>query len=162
MKFFQDVKTTQELKERYLQLAKKYHPDRGGDAETMKAINSEWDDVRKHFERAGKFGKFGVEPGEEKPFDIPEGLREVIERLVVLTGVTIEICGRWIWVRGDTKQHRHTLKQIGCFWSSGKKAWYWRPADCPGIFTRGRMKMDEIRERFGSQKVDTQEAKALE
>ena len=44
MKFFQTVKTLEELKAEYRRLAMKYHPDRGGDAETMKAINAEHDE----------------------------------------------------------------------------------------------------------------------
>lgn len=41
MKFFKNVRTLEELKKEYRTLAMKHHPDRGGDLETMQAINSE-------------------------------------------------------------------------------------------------------------------------
>lgn len=43
MKFFENVRTLDELKAEYRRLAMKHHPDRGGDVETMKAINAEHD-----------------------------------------------------------------------------------------------------------------------
>ncbi len=41
MKYFMSCKTLDELKREYRRLSKIHHPDRGGDEETMKAINSE-------------------------------------------------------------------------------------------------------------------------
>ena len=43
MGFFKNIKTLEELKKAYRDLALKHHPDRGGDVETMKAINNEYD-----------------------------------------------------------------------------------------------------------------------
>lgn len=42
-KYFENVRTLDELKAEYRRLAMKHHPDRGGDVETMKAINAEHD-----------------------------------------------------------------------------------------------------------------------
>lgn len=41
--YFNNVKSLEDLKKQFKQLAMKHHPDRGGDAETMKAINNEYD-----------------------------------------------------------------------------------------------------------------------
>jgi curved DNA-binding protein CbpA len=43
MKYFKNVKSVEELKKVYRQLARKYHPDLGGDAEVMKELNNEFD-----------------------------------------------------------------------------------------------------------------------
>lgn len=43
MKYFTDITTLDALKAEYRRLVLKHHPDRGGDAETMKAINNEYD-----------------------------------------------------------------------------------------------------------------------
>ena len=41
MKYFTNVSSFDELKKQYRRLAMQYHHDRGGDTETMKAINAE-------------------------------------------------------------------------------------------------------------------------
>lgn len=43
MKYFKNVKSLEDLKSQFKALARKNHPDAGGDAETMKAINCEYD-----------------------------------------------------------------------------------------------------------------------
>ena len=40
--FFTDCRTIEEVKNRYRDLAKKYHPDLGGDTATMQFINAEY------------------------------------------------------------------------------------------------------------------------
>lgn len=43
MTYFKNVKNFEDLKNQFRELARKNHPDAGGDAETMKAINQEYD-----------------------------------------------------------------------------------------------------------------------
>lgn len=43
MRFFSDCNTLDELKKKYRKLAMENHPDRGGDEDTMKRINDEYD-----------------------------------------------------------------------------------------------------------------------
>ena len=43
MQFFENVETMEELKERFRELVKENHPDRGGDREKMKQINEEYE-----------------------------------------------------------------------------------------------------------------------
>ena len=43
MTYFKNVKSFEDLKNQFRELARKNHPDAGGDAETMKAINQEYD-----------------------------------------------------------------------------------------------------------------------
>lgn len=45
MKYFAQCKNLEELKKEFRRLAMLHHPDRGGDAEIMKAINNEYDAV---------------------------------------------------------------------------------------------------------------------
>lgn len=42
-KYFKNVKSFEDLKNQFKSLAKKNHPDAGGDVEIMKAINTEYD-----------------------------------------------------------------------------------------------------------------------
>ncbi len=43
--YFLPCSTEEELKKRYWQLARKHHPDVGGDTETMAAINVQYEDA---------------------------------------------------------------------------------------------------------------------
>ena len=52
MKYFTNCRTLDELKKEYRRLAMLNHPDRGGDEETMKAINNEYDAVFPTFKLA--------------------------------------------------------------------------------------------------------------
>ena len=45
MKYFENVKTLDELKKQYRRLAMKYHPDMGGSTEAMQQINAEHDAI---------------------------------------------------------------------------------------------------------------------
>ena len=45
MKYFNGVSGLDELKKEYRRLSMINHPDRGGDIETMKAINAEHDEL---------------------------------------------------------------------------------------------------------------------
>ncbi|MFO7657652.1 MAG: J domain-containing protein [Bacteroidales bacterium] len=47
MKYFNDVMTVEDLKSVYRRLAMLYHPDRGGNIDEMKRINSEYSELSK-------------------------------------------------------------------------------------------------------------------
>ena len=47
MDFFEGITTEAQLKLNFRRLAIMYHPDKGGDIETMKLINKEYDEVKK-------------------------------------------------------------------------------------------------------------------
>lgn len=52
MKYFTTCTTLDELKKEFRRLAMLHHPDHGGDTETMKAINAEYDAVFPAFKLA--------------------------------------------------------------------------------------------------------------
>lgn len=59
--------------------------------------------------------------------DYPELLVTALN-VVIELNLTIEVCGLWIWVSGDTKPHKKTLKAAGYHWLHYKTRWYYRPA----------------------------------
>lgn len=139
-KFFKGVKNISELRATYKELIKKYHPDCGGDLETMQGINAEYDAL---------FAKL--------PKDAPQGdtvtdaMRAVLERLASLDGIKIEICGSWVWVSGATYPVRDAIKAAGCFFSRKKAMWYWRAAESGHHHKRGGASMEQIRKKYGSE-----------
>lgn len=68
----------------------------------------------------------------------------------------LEICGDWIWIRGNTYQIKDQLKALGCYWANKKKAWYWRPADYVKV-SKKEWSMEKIRFRFGSESFGSKE-----
>lgn len=131
-------KDLDELKREYRRLTKIYHPDLGGDAESMKQLNLE-------FERM--FAKLG---GEENSAEAAAAYESVMESLLNLDGIVIEVCGSWLWISGSTYQHRDALKAAGCRWASNKKLWYWRSPEST-TSSHKAVSMEKIREKYGSE-----------
>jgi len=80
-----------------------------------------------------------------------EDFASLIIKLAKVKGVSVEICGSWIWVSGDTKPVKDTLKDLGFWFSAKKSAWYNN-----GGLAHKKSKnytLDEIRSMWGSEAV---------
>jgi len=160
LNYFQSVdnyKNMQALKKAYLTLVKVYHPDvskldPNNANEAMKAINNQYTELRAQVSRR--------DFGEEKPEDgFMAIVNAVVNGLVNLDGIAVELMGHWLWVTGDTKQHKEVLKGLGFFWARKKKAWYWRPSWAKSSFGRGKASLSAIRQTYGSvQMADTKDS----
>lgn len=139
------------IKKAYKKACSKYHPDKGGSEEMMKAVNQAFDAI-KDFEG-------NVDAGD---LNYSEELNDALRKIINLPGINIEICGAWIWVTGNTKPFKEELGKNGAgfFWAKKKKAWYFRPADWKST-SRGTWNIDKIRSVHGSQHVKTEEPKKI-
>lgn len=85
----------------------------------------------------------------------PASTVEAVEAIATLPGLVVEVCGTWVWVSGETKQHKDALKMKGFRWASKKARWYWCPVGS------GRAKfgftMNRIRQRYGSETYRTRD-----
>lgn len=152
--YFVNCRCVEDLKELYRELAMKWHPDRGGDLEAMKAINAEFDEC---FEQLKNTRRNIGEDAAENPYyeaskattETAGEFRNIIERLIILDGLVIELIGRWIWVTGETKKYKEILKELGFRWCGKKIAWSWHKKE-DGTRSRGKYSMNEIRQRYGS------------
>ena len=131
--------TPEESKAAYRAACKKYHPDvnPAGD-DMMKLINAAYD-VLKEYE------------GEttEEPSNYGNALNEALNAVFGLSGLVVEICGAWVWITGNTREHKAHLKQAGFKWANKKKAWYFRPEEYRSR-SKGSSTLEEIREKYGS------------
>ena len=147
MKYFANCRTLDELKKEYRRLSKLHHPDHGGDEATMKAINAEYSD---RFEVLKRQHNASADEAHQTT-EAPEEFINIINALVKLHGITVELCGCWLWVSGDTRAVKEELKAAGGRWSSSKKMWYWRHQEDGAHWSRGRKSMQQIRAKYGSQ-----------
>ncbi len=151
MRFFTNCNTLDELKAEYRRLTKLHHPDLGGDAETMKAVNNEYAEV---FEILKNSHNAQADEAHQTT-EAPEEFIEIIDKLLKLDGLDIELCGSWIWIGGNTREHKDALKAAGCRWSKNKSKWYWRHEEDGYTWHRkGQLTtMSYIRSKYGSQHI---------
>ena len=94
-----------------------------------------------------------VSQGEEKPQTNDEKtLEEVAAEIMNLDGIKIELCGKWLWVSGDTKKNREALKAAGLRWACKKKMWYYRQ-QAYAVHGRHNKSMGYIRAKYGSEEL---------
>ena len=161
LKYFKDCNTKEECKKLYKKLAFMYHPDRGGDTETMKAINAEFDYVIENniFKSSKKDTKKDAKKDTKKDYDFSSSqFKDIIEALIKLEGIEIEITGCFIWVTGNTYPQKDIIKSLGFRYSKNKKAWYIAP---PEYFAQKRSykksySMNDIRSKYGSTRFESE------
>ena len=147
-KYFNNPSTLEELKAQYKKLVMKHHPDRGGNHETMVSINLEYESLFKVLKDTHKTkdGKVYEKQNNEAPHEFIN----LINELMKMQGIHIEIIGCFVWVSGETKPHKKTLKSLGFRWHSTKKMWYKAPQDYKK-YTNKKYSIEEVRNIYGVQ-----------
>lgn len=148
MNYFNNITTVEEAKKHYRTLAKENHPDKGGDAEIMKAINNEYDFICAKILKGENLSTEDF----DNAWSCSQLFKEKIDAIINTPGIIIEIVGLWIWVTGETKENKDALKAAGFWYASKKIAWFWRPESAAG--GRGKSSLDEIRNKYGSTVVN--------
>lgn len=149
MEYFAGIDDMKELKKAYKQWAMKLHPDCGGSEEEFKEMGQQYEVCFKNIKLGIKNRTHSENINTE---DVDDGYREVINALLNIE-VNVELCGEWLWISGNTKEHKDTLKELGCHWASKKKQWYWKPAWMKKCYNRKEMSMEDIRNKYGSVNV---------
>jgi hypothetical protein len=153
MKYFNNVKTMDELKREYRRLVMIHHPDVGGDTATMQQINAEHDAIFEQLKAAQNTRAASDPTGKTRTTtETAEEFREIIVALLALDGLEVELCGRWLWVGGNTKEHKDRLKALGLKWCSKKKLWSWHHPE-EGSRSHKSHDMGYIRSKYGSETI---------
>ena len=150
------------LKKAYRENAMKYHPDHNPHGlEMMKLI------TQAHQALQANLALWTVGSTERKQwFDetfykrhtgpsIAEEMQVILDGLIKFRNITVEIIGTWLWVTGETKPYKETLKGMGLWYSPKKTAWYWKPADWQPA-DRKQRSLDDLRGIFRSEKFETE------
>lgn len=153
--YFENVNCVEDLKKQYFALAKKYHSDiTGGSDDRMKELNSEYADLY----HACKDIHASIKADSEEKYytaktptsEAPKDFINIVSFLLNLKGLEVELCGRWLWISGDTKTHKDILKEMGCRWAAEKSMWSWHySGDASGHRKRGTS-IGQIRSMYGS------------
>ena len=141
----------EDTKAAYRAACKKYHPDINPvGEEMMKIINQAFDALKDY---TGEM--------RSEQTDYGDLLNDALNAISGLPALVIEICGSWVWVTGETREHKDTLKESGFKWAAKKKAWYFRPEDYRSS-SRGSCSMEDIREIHGQVIIPTKGKSLLE
>ena len=141
--------TLEELKGMYRKLAMLHHPDRGGDTETMKTVNAEYDTLFPLLKNTRKTKDGETYTAQKESTETADQFKDLISELMKMDRIVIEIIGCFVWLTGETKPHREQLKALGFKWHRKKVAWYLAPDDYRPR-SRKDYALDEIRSMYGS------------
>ena len=98
--FVPTPETLEELKKLYKSLAMKHHPDViGGDAETMKKINAEYDHLFPLLKDLNKIAQGEKYTAHTLNAETSDQFKDIISKIIHLDGILIEIIGSFIWNR---------------------------------------------------------------
>jgi len=151
MNYFENVRTLDELRKQYRNLAFQHHPDRGGETAVMQAINDQYEKLSKKLINGNEFF---TEERKEWEHQVSEELKQKLDKVIFLPNITIELIGSWIWITGNTYSIRATLKEENFKFSSPKSAWYWHAGEYikrSGI----SLSMEELKDLWGYQNIET-------
>jgi len=137
---FKGLEGINEAKRVYKELAKQLHPDVGGSDEEFKNLNEIYND----------FIENGLILDDESEIDLE--LEKIISQILHFENIIIEVVGSWIWISGDTRAVKDTLKELGFKWASKKKMWYY--GEMKGRNPKQKS-MNDIKAKYGCSTVKT-------
>ena len=169
MTYFKNTNTLEELRKQYKELLKRYHPDNpNGSTEATQQINQEYEKLfkllkDKHDSRQTSNTEKKTSFYNNMKYDFSEDikLREVLNKVINFTDVTIGLCGSWIWISGNTYQYKKELREIGFKWAPNKKAWYWH-SEAFRKRSNKKLSMNDIRNYYGSTEVQPEQRMYIE
>jgi curved DNA-binding protein CbpA len=156
-KYFKAVWTAEECKERFKELVKKLHPDNNPGRDTTRDfqdMNAEFIQVYNELKNVHRRKDDGTTYTETRTEytakDDGSEFSRIFTTLFNLDGLVLEICGSWLWVKGETYKHKEIIKDLGLKYSRKHVAWYYAST---GTATKKRSytPMERIRELHGSE-----------
>lgn len=151
-KYFNNCFTAEDVKTTFKDLAKKLHPDNGGNAEAFKNMMAEYTEAWKRYKNIHKTAEGETYEKDTATDEEGKVYSDLIMACMNFEEVTVEIIGSWIWLSGNTKIYSAEIKDLGFFWSKSKKAWYYNGSEKKSR-RRGRYNMDQLRNMWDTEEV---------
>lgn len=147
-KWFAEVTTIEELRKRYRELLKQYHPDNdGGSVEVTQEINAEYDRL------FADLSKGNSTDGQSYTQEENEQFKAVLNAISGFN-MTVQIIGEWIWAF-DSYAYKDRLKALGFRYAPKKKAWTWHSGEYRR-FHKKEVPLSHIKAKYGCQTVRSQ------
>ena len=153
--YFEQLQSVEQIKIRYRDLAKKYHPDLGGDEQIMKLINAQYHEALKRCN-----GQTYDERTYNYKEDVEQELMDKLHELFKFTRLNISLIGYWIWVTGDTKPFRQALKDVDMTWHPKRKCWYYKPKSWKRTY-RSNGSLQDLAQKYGYRNFKGAETESL-
>jgi curved DNA-binding protein CbpA len=118
--YFKNVSNIEELKVEYRRLAKQYHPDMSKSVDTTKIFV----EIVAQYDKLFALLK-DIKSKDAEKHEVNSDFKTVIDKLIKFSDINVEIVGYWVWVSGNTYNHRQDMTEIGLKWSGSNKKWYW-------------------------------------
>jgi curved DNA-binding protein CbpA len=150
--YFKDCSTLDEAKKIYWNLAKQFHPDKGGNEEDFKVLNNSFHAFKPLTE------KFQNEAEQWNS----KAYANILNELIKLEGVIIDVIGSFLWLSGNTKKHKEAIKAIdtqdlyNCRWHKNKEMWYFAPIGYRKSSKRD-LTLEQIKDFYGGTTVKANE-----
>lgn len=159
--YFANLTTEAEITNVYKALRVALHPDNGGNTAAFQALGQQYAAAIAALRHDTAPDKGGELPAaviclseHSESSTIATGLLNMIDKTSQIPGISVELCGSWLWVTGNTRPVKEQLKALQFRFSGSKKAWYWHDPSQPyRRRSRRHYDMDEIRDLHGSQKL---------
>jgi len=159
MRYFTNCSSLDEAKQLYKKLVFQLHPDTSGrDSQgEFQAMQNEFEAFRPSTEKfKGEFENWNAQE-----------YSELIQQLMKIPNITIEICGSWIWLAGDTKPVKELIKAVDTGdtmkrgFSPKKKKWYFSPVGYRK-WSKRELSFEEIKDRYGYKKEASKGTKQVQ
>src|SRR5262245_29296512 len=75
-------------------------------------------------------------------------------------GLDVAVCGKWVWISGNTREVHERLSALGLKFSRGKNKWYWAPANHVFRHRRAGVPYPQIVTRYGESVVTREDQEA--
>lgn len=162
MKWFRDsIDNLNDLRTCYKKLIIKYHPDNNTEDTTsiMQEINAEYDSLFKNlksaYEKSASYEQQTDRQKQAYDWKKDQQIRAIIMALSKFEGIEIELCGTWVYVRGNTYPYRKQLKELGLRFNSHKECWIVHYDDYYK-YHKTPVSMTYIRDKYGSVIIKTE------
>lgn len=158
-KYFETCKTIEEVKREYKKLAMEFHPDRPtGDLEEMKTINNLYEFYFNKYKNIHENIKTGeTEQAKTETTETSNEFINIINQIINFEGIEIKVVGTWIWVTGNTKPIKDTLKGLGFFYNGKRDLTLWqkKPSDDVAKHRGSKDTTAQLESKYGCERIST-------